>query len=151
MFSVILLWITIFLFRYRSKWNPLYLRTNCDKRFSVMRLASLKQADRTVGRSFKHRTSTLIKETGRPSTFDVSFTQDVDVGRDNDEFCFNTSLHTHIVDHMKMIIPASVCIFWFILAYNCIKMPSSNFYDFGGCIKCIQVVISCAKYINFWH
>ena len=30
-------------------------------------------------------------------------------------------------------------------------MPSPNLYDFAGCIKCMQVVISRAKYIDFLH
>ena len=30
-------------------------------------------------------------------------------------------------------------------------IPSSNLYDFGGCIKCMQVVISSAKWIYFLH
>ena len=30
-------------------------------------------------------------------------------------------------------------------------IPLSNLYDFGGCIKYIQVFIFCAKYIDFLH
>ena len=30
-------------------------------------------------------------------------------------------------------------------------MPSSNLYDFDGCIQCMQVVIFRIKYIDFLH
>ena len=32
-----------------------------------------------------------------------------------------------------------------------IMIPSLNLYIFGGRIKCMEVVISCAKYIDFLH